>query len=61
MSDDLIIAVKHYLKEVDRQSPIVPTSHNTLIKLVRIFGAKDIRAEINRQLYKEKRERLNNE
>ena len=57
MSDALIVAVKNYLKEVDSQSPIVPTSHLTLIKLVRIFGAKDVRAEINRQLYKEKRER----
>lgn len=54
MSDALIIAVKNYLKEVDGQSPIVSTSHLTLIKLVRIFGAKDVRAEINRQLYKER-------
>ena len=54
MSDALIVAVKNYLKEVDSQSPIVPTSHLTLIKLVRIFGAKDVRAEINRQLYEER-------
>tara|TARA_Y100001937_G_C6934270_1_gene247422 strand:+ start:328 stop:498 length:171 start_codon:yes stop_codon:yes gene_type:complete len=54
MSDALIIAVEDYLKEVENQSPIVPTSHLTLIRLVRIWGAKDVRAEIYRQLYKKR-------
>lgn len=55
LSKTLIIAVKNYLKEIDNQSPIVSTSHNTLIKLVRIFGKKIVRSEINRQLYKKER------
>ncbi len=54
LSKTLIIAVKNYLKEIDNQSPIVSTSHNTLIKLVRIFGKRTVRSEINRQLYKKR-------
>tara|TARA_Y100001937_G_scaffold40685_1_gene57817 strand:+ start:442 stop:609 length:168 start_codon:yes stop_codon:yes gene_type:complete len=54
MKNNLIVAVKNYLKEIDSQSPIVPTSHLTLIKLVRIFGKKAVRTEIDRQLYKER-------
>jgi len=54
LKKSLTIAVKNYLKEIDNQSPIVSTSHNTLIKLVRIYGKKDIRSEINRQLYKKR-------
>jgi len=54
LKNALIIAVKNYLKEIENQSPIVSTSHNTLIKLVRIFGKKTVRSEINRQLYKKR-------
>jgi len=54
LKESLTIAVKNYLKEIDNQSPIVSISHNTLIKLVRIYGKKDIRSEINRQLYKKR-------
>jgi len=54
LKNSLIIAVKNYLKEIENQSPIVSTSHNTLIKLVRIFGKKTVRSEINRQLYKKR-------
>ena len=39
LKKSLTIAVKNYLKEID-----------TLIKLVRIYGKKDIRSEINRLL-----------
>jgi len=54
LKKSLTIAVKNYLKEVDSQSSIISTSHNTLIELVKIFGKKAIRAEINTQLEKER-------
>ena len=42
--------VRDYLKEIETQSPIVHTSHWTLIKLSEKYGKDEVRKEIDKQL-----------
>jgi len=47
--------VKNYLIELDTQSPIVPTSHITLIRIAKKYGKEQVSKEINKQLKLEKK------
>ena len=48
--DQFIKDISNYLNELDTQSPIVPTSHITLIRLAQKYGKEKVRNEVNRQL-----------
>jgi len=47
--DQFIRDIRNYLNELDTQSPIVPTSHITLIKLAEKYGKEKVRNEVDKQ------------
>ena len=46
--------VENYLEEIETQSPIVHTSHLTLIKLADKYGKKEVLEEIKKQTERKK-------